>query len=132
MSRYGTLLRNPHFFKFMLSNVLLDLGKKLSWVALSWFVYQTTGSSLSIGIVISTATIAPVVSSLLVGSLLDRYDRRTLLVAENLLRGVILAVIPLLYGLGALTLPVVVAVHVVVFIIGSAAAFEATLPFLCL
>ena len=29
LSPYGALLRDPHFFKFMLSNVLLDLEKNL-------------------------------------------------------------------------------------------------------
>lgn len=118
MITYGcfvTLIRH-----FILAHMILDLGKKLSWVALGWFVYQVTGSSLSIGIVISAATISPVLSSVLVGGMLDRLNRRRVMVLDNLVSASILALIPLLYWIDGLTLAVIVAV---VFINGLLSSF---------
>lgn len=120
MAKLWVLLKNPHFRTFIGANALLDLGKKLSWIALSWFVYQVTGSVLSIGVVISTATIAPLLSSLLVGGMLDRFNRRTLMAVDNLLRGLIMSLIPVMYWLDLLTFPLIVGV---VFVNGFLSSF---------
>ncbi len=120
MGSYTELLRNAYFRNFLLASTLLNIGRKLSWVALGWFVYQVTGSALAIGIVISSATIAPLISSILVGGILDQYDRRIVMIVENVLRGMFLALIPLLYWFDILSLWMII---VVVFINGLLSSF---------
>jgi MFS family permease len=43
-----------------------------------------------------------VVGGLLAGTLLDRFDRRAVMVVDNVLRGLVVALVPLLYALGRL------------------------------
>lgn len=105
---------------FITALISLNIAKKLSWLALSWFVYEITGLTTAIGIVITAATISPLISSILVGGILDSYDRKTIMVYENLSRGVILAIIPCLYWFDILSLPIIVSV---MFIDGLLSSF---------
>lgn len=120
MDIYVQLFKNNNFRKFFIALLALDLGRKLSWVALGWFVLETTGSSASIGLVITAATISPLLSSIFVGGILDRYNRKTVMIAENLIRGLVLSTIPILHWAGALNLPTIVTV---VFINGILSSF---------
>lgn len=114
------LFKNRDFKFFVIARLILDLGKKISWVALAWFVYELTNSASVIGFVITSATIAPLLSSIFVGSLLDEFNRRTIMIAENVLRGIFILLIPLLYWGDELTLPIIL---IVVFINGLLSAF---------
>lgn len=107
---YINLLKNKEFRRFIEALILLNIGRKLSWVALGWFVYEITGSAVAIGAVISTATLAPLLSSIFVGGLLDGYNRKTLMVYENLARGVLLGLIPILHWLGLLNFPLILVI----------------------
>lgn len=115
INNYFLLFKNRQFMFFMLARVVLDIGKKLSWVSLTWFVYQVTGSALSVGTVISVATFSPLLSTIFVGGLLDQYNRRSIMMLDNVLRGLILFLIPLMYWMDRLTLSIII---VVVFING--------------
>ncbi|MBH0175654.1 MFS transporter [Fictibacillus sp. 23RED33] len=103
MGKYLEILKNKHFRYFVLAYTLLDLGKKLSWVALSWFVYEITGSTYSTGIIITVTTLAPILASIFVGNILDRYNRRTIMIWANSLRGLSLLFIPVMYWFDLLT-----------------------------
>jgi MFS family permease len=120
LSVYLKLLGNLYFRNFLIAATVLNIGRKLSWVALGWFVYQVTGSSLAIGIVISSATISPLISSIIVGGILDQYDRRLVMVLENTMRGLLLSLIPILYWFDILSLWMIVSV---VFINGFLSSF---------
>ncbi|MEI5906660.1 MFS transporter [Bacillus spongiae] len=120
MDKYMKLLGNVYFRRFFLASAVLNVGRKLSWIALGWFVYQVTGSTLAIGIVISAATISPLVSSIFVGGILDQYNRRRVMVLENIVRGTLLALIPIFYWFDILSLWVIV---LVVFINGMLSSF---------
>jgi MFS family permease len=120
LSVYLKLLGNLYFRNFLIASTVLNIGRKLSWVALGWFVYQVTGSTLAIGIVISFATISPLISSIIVGGILDQYDKRILMVLENVMRGLLLSLIPILYWFDILSLWMIVSV---VFINGFLSSF---------
>ncbi|MFB4169662.1 MFS transporter [Virgibacillus sp. JSM 102003] len=104
------LLTNRSFTHFVVARMILNLGKKVSWVALGWFVYQLTGLATAIGIVISAATIAPLISSILVGGVLDQLNRRTLMIIENLVRGLLVSMIPVLYWMDLLSLSIIIGI----------------------
>ncbi|TDQ40785.1 MFS transporter [Aureibacillus halotolerans] len=120
MNVYIQLLKNTYFRHFFVALTLLNMGRKLTWVALGWFVYQTTGSLVSIGIVITASTVAPLLSSVLVGGVLDQYNRRSIMIVENGLRGVFLSLIPILHWLDLLNLPIIVAI---IFVKGFLSSF---------
>src|SRR5262249_43291832 len=73
-------------------------------VALTWHVYETTRSPSALGWLALCYTGPVVVSGFLAASLLDRLDRRVVMGADCLVRGVVVAAIPVLYATGLLAL----------------------------
>ncbi|WP_160847616.1 MFS transporter [Pontibacillus yanchengensis] len=110
--------RNITFF--LIARLVLELAKKISWIAIAWFVYQLTNSASAIGFVITAATISPLISSVFAGVVLDQFNRRTLMVVENGLRGMFLLLIPLLYWGDLLMFSSIV---IIIFLNGFLSAF---------
>lgn len=89
--------RLASFRWYWLGLFLSGIGDQFSWVALSWFILKKTGSPVAMGTVILAYTLPAVFSSLLAGVLLDRFDRRKLIILDNILRGLIfLAIVAVL------------------------------------
>jgi MFS family permease len=98
------IFANPSFRRFWLAFTFSAVGDSLTRVALTWFVYERTGSALALGL-LNIAFTAPVIfGGLIAGSLLDRFDRRRVMFFDNLLRAVAIGMIPLLHMLGLLQL----------------------------
>ena len=73
-------------------------------VALVWLVYSTTRSSAALGILLACYTAPVLIGGLLAGSLLDRFDRKRVMIVDNLIRGIAVLSIPVAYALGSLSL----------------------------
>lgn len=86
-------------------------GTRISMIAVPWLVLQSTGSPARTGIV-AFAEMAPyVVVKALCGPVIDRYGPRRVSVIANAGSAVLVALVPLLHGIGSLhfaTLVVVV------------------------
>ncbi|HEY0070783.1 MAG TPA: MFS transporter, partial [Chloroflexia bacterium] len=80
------------------------LGDAMSRVALTWFVYESTRSAEALGWLMLAYTGPVIAGGLVAGSLLDRFDRRKVMLVDNLVRGLAVASVPLLHGLGLLQL----------------------------
>ena len=99
---YLRLLRNRRYRLVWAGATLSILGDGAAWVALSWTAYQINQSATDVGALLVAYTAPVVVGGPLVGVLLDRFDRRRLLVVDNLVRGAAMAAVPLLYAAGGL------------------------------
>jgi MFS family permease len=97
-------LHRPTFLRLWLGLMFSRMGDQLTAVALIWFVLQLTGSGIAIGLVVLCFQLPAVVSSPLMGILLDRYQPRIVMVVDNFGRACIIVAIPLLYLTGALHL----------------------------
>ena len=104
MRRYRTTLGFRDFRLLWSGMTLSALGDSMSLVALLWLVYQTTGSVRQLGWFVAAYTAPVAVGGLIAGSVLDRFDRRAVLIADNLIRGAAFGIVPLLYHSGALAL----------------------------
>jgi MFS family permease len=102
MKRYLTTLGYRDFRLLWTGMTLSAVGDSMSLVALLWLVYQTTGSVRQLGWFVATYTAPVAVGGLVAGSVLDRFDRRAVLLVDNLIRGAAFATVPLLYHAGAL------------------------------
>jgi MFS family permease len=101
---YRQIFHNASFRRFWFGFSFSVLGDAMTRVALTWFVYETTGSAAALGWLMLCYTGPIIVGGLLAGTLLDRFDRRMVMVADNLVRGLAVTLIPLLYALGQLAL----------------------------
>lgn len=97
-------LRHPAFRRLWSGLTVSRMGDQFTIVALTWFVLQLTGSGIAIGLLVLCFQLPTIVSSPLMGKLLDRYQPRLIMSIDNFGRACIIAAIPLLYWSGALHL----------------------------
>ncbi|MGW1107404.1 MFS transporter [Streptomyces sp. NPDC002540] len=84
------------------ANSISTAGTSLTLIGVPWFVLETTGSAGRAGVVAFCATLPIVVSALIGGPVIDRIGRRRVSVASDLVCGLAVAAIPLLYYADAL------------------------------
>jgi MFS family permease len=69
------------------------LGDQFHFVALTWLALQLTGSGLVLGTVLMTAAIPRAAFMLLGGAFSDRFSPRTLMLASNAVRAVVVGIL---------------------------------------
>ncbi|MGH2442812.1 MAG: MFS transporter [Chloroflexota bacterium] len=113
-------LRLPAFRRFWIGQTVSTLGDQFTTIALLWFVLQLTGSGIAVGTVLLCFYLPGIVSSPLLGRLLDRYQPRLLMSADNLGRACLIGAIPALHWLGLLSLWMVYALALLVGVLSPA------------
>ena len=94
--RSGERQRLP-VYALLAANTVSLTGNVLANLAIPWFVLETTGSAARTGIVAAAGLVPTVVAALLGGGLVDRLSRKWLSVAADILSGLSVAMVPLLY-----------------------------------
>src|SRR5690348_5130658 len=102
--KYAEIFRVGPYRRFWPGFTLSELGDAMTRVALTWYVYESTRSPEALGWLALAYSGPVIVGGLVAGSLLDRFDRRKVMLADNLIRGAAVAAIPLLHALGMLAL----------------------------
>src|SRR5215217_1266377 len=101
-------LGGPALRRLAAGLLLSRTGDQLTTIALLWLVLDLTGSGAAVGLVLLCAGLPPVVTGPLLGRMLDRWSPRRVMVADNLLRALLVGAIPALHWLGRLDLPLLV------------------------
>jgi hypothetical protein len=91
------------FSKFWAGQTISNLGGSFTLFALPLLVFQLTGSALDLGLVMAFEFLPYLLFGLLLGAWVDRVDRRRMMILVDLARAAVIASIPLLAGLGLLT-----------------------------
>jgi MFS family permease len=108
------LLGTRDFGCLWAGQVVSQIGDGLSKVALLWFVYEMTGSALKMTAIGLLQTIPPLVFGPLIGVYLDCLPKKTVMIVVDLLRTLMVLLIPLFYAFDMLTLE---RLYVLVFLI---------------
>ena len=98
-------LGGPALRRLAAGLLLSRTGDQLTTIALLWLVLDLTGSGAAVGLVLLCAGLPTVVTGPLLGRMLDRWSPRRVMVADNLLRALLVGAIPALHWLGRLDLP---------------------------
>jgi MFS family permease len=93
--------------------LISQIGDGVSRLALLWFVYAVTGSPLKTSIIGLLQTIPPIVLGPLIGVYVDRLPKKVLLITSDILRAVLLGLIPCLIPVESFTVSVL---YVLVFL----------------
>ena len=88
------LARNTNFVLLVGGQFVSQMGDRLAMVAFPWLVYTTTHSALSTGIVLALFTLPYVLFGAVAGGVLDRLDRRGVMVAADIVRGGLVLAVP--------------------------------------
>jgi MFS family permease len=90
------------------AEVVSSIGSSMTVLALPWFVLVTTGSATKLGLVLGIGSIPFVTLPTFAGSLIARIGARQTVVIADAARVPLLAAIPALYSLDALSFPLLV------------------------
>lgn len=107
------LRRNRDFLLLWSGEVVSTLGSQVSLVAFPLLVLATTHSPAKAGLVGFANQVPVLVLYLPAGVLVDRHDRRTLMVVSSLVGGLALASVPVALALGELTFGQIVVVALI-------------------
>ena len=91
-----SVFRNRNFTLLWSSELVSQIGTALSSLAAAIWVYQLTGSSLSVGLMLIASVAPSLLVGLVAGVFVDRMDRRRIMIAANLIRAVLVLLIPFL------------------------------------
>lgn len=95
-------LRRRDYLRLWLGQAISRFGDQFTVIALLWFVLQLTGSGTIVGLVVLCFELPAVLTGPLLGRLLDHLQPRLLMGADNLLRALVIALVPILNALGVL------------------------------
>ncbi len=90
------IFRNRSFTYLWTGQLISTIGDALTSLAAGIFVYQITGSVFSVGLILMASAAPTLIFGLVAGVVVDRYDRKTIMIASCLLRAVLVALIPVL------------------------------------
>ena len=107
--RRGWLLSGD-FGRFWLGQTVSNLGSSFTFFALPLLVFKLTGSPLNLGLATAMEFVPYLLFGLVIGAWVDRVDRKRLMIATDLGRAAVIAVIPALDALDALSVGWVYAV----------------------
>ena len=101
---FGLLYHYPAFGRLWVGRLTSLFGDAFALIALPWFVLQVTGSGVATAGILLTLQLPAMITSLGIGSLIDRFQPRAIITIDNSARTLIIALIPILYWLGWLEL----------------------------
>ena len=101
---FGLLSRSPAFGRLWVGRLISLFGDAFTLIALPWFVLQVTGSGTATAAILLTLQLPTILTSMVIGSLIDRFQPRTIMAIDNGLRTLIVGLIPILYWFGWLEL----------------------------
>jgi MFS family permease len=115
------LTDNPSFIRFLAARLAGGFAMQIQVVAVGWQMYDLTGDPLDLGLV-GLVQFAPSLALLFVtGSIIDRFDRRLVIIVARTLEAVASASLAVGAVSGGLTPGWIFAA---VFVLGSARAFD--------
>ena len=123
MNRYLALLRQRDFALLWGGATVSALGDGMSFVALLWLLIERGGTATDVGWLAAVHTAPVVLGGIATGVILDQFDPRKVLAADNAIRGLTVASVPIASALGVLTtaqLFVVAAVYGLLFMTSAA------------
>ncbi|MDO9631210.1 MAG: MFS transporter, partial [Humidesulfovibrio sp.] len=101
-SEFGVLVRNKNFMKLFYGQTVSGLGDWLATFALMSLVWQITKSSLAVGSMLAFRIVPAFFSGPLAAIISDRFDRRKLMIACDISRGIIILAAPFMTRLWGL------------------------------
>lgn len=102
------VFRNRNFTLMWTGQLVSTIGSSLTSLAAGILVYRLTHSALSVGLMLMATAVPTLAVGLIAGVFVDRYDRKRILIGADLIRGVLVCLIPFLAPLNIAWLYIIV------------------------
>jgi MFS family permease len=111
LAGYRLILRLRDYRLLWSAQVVSTFGDRLTQIALTTLVFSLTGSALSIGLVLTLTVLPRAVFGLFAGAVADHVSRKSLLVATDLTRALIVLALAVIAGLPLSVVYLLAALH---------------------
>jgi MFS family permease len=89
-----SVFKNRSFVLLWFAELVSSMGTALTSLTASILIYRETGSTLSVGLMLIATTAPTLLVGLIAGVFVDRFDRKRIMIAADLIRAVLIALIP--------------------------------------
>src|SRR6266568_2083398 len=119
-ARPASLWHNRDFLLLWSGQIVSAIGSQVSLIAFPWVILAVTGSPAQAGLIAAMRTLPYILFGLPAGALIDRWNRKRVMILCDTGRALALGSIPIAFALGELTL---VQLYLVSLIEGTLFAF---------
>jgi MFS transporter, DHA3 family, macrolide efflux protein len=119
-------MKNKNLIILLFGQLVSQIGDKFYMLALSFWILDVTNSPAYMGVALFCSFFPAAVLGFFSGVFVDRYNRKNIIVITDLLRGLIVSVVVLLYYQHLLSVPIVLGVQVLLSI--NTAFFDPAIP----
>src|SRR5215216_4479045 len=102
------IFRNRNFSLMWTGQLISTIGSALTSLAASIYVFRLTNSALSIGLMLMATAAPSLLVGLFAGVFVDRYDRKKIMITADLIRAVLVVLIPFLVPINIIWLYIIV------------------------
>jgi len=102
------VFRNRNFSRIWTGQLISTMGSALTSLAASIYVFRLTGSAMSVGFMLMATAAPSLLVGLFAGVLVDRFDRKRIMITADLIRAVLVFLIPFLVPHSVIWLYVIV------------------------
>ena len=102
------IFRNRNFSLMWSAQLISTIGSALTSLAASILIFRLTGSALSVGLMLMATAAPSLIVGLVAGVYVDRADRKRILIIADVIRGVLVVLIPTLVEINIAWLYVIV------------------------
>jgi MFS family permease len=106
--------------------LISQIGDKFYMLAVAFLVLKTTGSPAKMGLVLFCSVFPSMLLGFISGAFLDRYSRKAIIVGADVVRGLIVSGVCVLYYLGALSFQMLLAAQLLLSV--CTAFFDPAIP----
>jgi MFS family permease len=117
---------NRNLALLLSGQLVSQIGDKFHMLAVAFLVLKTTGSPAKMGLVLFCSVFPGMILGFISGAFLDRYSRKAIIVGADAARGLIVAAVGVLFYLGALSFPVLLAAQLLISV--CTAFFDPAVP----
>jgi CRP-like cAMP-binding protein/sugar phosphate permease len=102
------VFRNRNFSLMWSGQLISTIGSALTSLAASIYVFRLTDSALSVGLMLMATAAPSLLVGLFAGVFVDRYDRKKIMITADLIRAVLVVLIPFLVPINIIWLYIIV------------------------
>lgn len=102
-SKYSALRGEREYFKLLAANAVNRFGDSVDSIALSLLMYEVTGSASMMALLLAVNYLPTIILQPIAGAVVDRMDKKAVMVWMDFARGAVVALIALLVYLDALS-----------------------------
>ncbi|MDD6772009.1 MAG: MFS transporter [Inconstantimicrobium porci] len=104
-SSYRAVLKEKNYLIFIMANLISRFGDSVDCIAYEWMVYKITNSASLMALIFGVNAIPTMVLQPFAGVLVERFNKKKVIVLCDFGRGITVLIIALLYLSGKLTVP---------------------------